>query len=92
MNGFDLDQFIESALAEDIGDGDHSSLACVPLNLNGKAHLLIKESGILAGVKVGISVFKKVDPHLNVTVFIPDGSKLNLAMLHLSLKGPGNQF
>ncbi|MBL4652284.1 MAG: carboxylating nicotinate-nucleotide diphosphorylase [Flavobacteriales bacterium] len=84
---FDLNHFIESALAEDIGDGDHSSLACVPSNTNGKAHMLIKENGILAGVEVGVAVFKKVDAKLDVTVYISDGTIVRQGDIVLLVEG-----
>ena len=87
MPEFDLNHFIESALAEDIGDGDHSSLACVPSNTNGKAHMLIKENGILAGVEVGVAVFKKVDAKLDVTVYISDGTIVRQGDIVLLVEG-----
>ena len=69
-----VDEIIESALLEDIGDGDHSSLACVPENANGKATLLVKDDGILAGVDLAIRIFKKYDPSLTIDVQIIDGT------------------
>jgi nicotinate-nucleotide pyrophosphorylase (carboxylating) len=84
---FDLDRFIESALAEDVGDGDHSSLACVPAHLDGKAHMLIKESGTLAGVEIGLAIFQKVDPSLNVTVLIHDGAPVNPGDIAMIVEG-----
>jgi nicotinate-nucleotide pyrophosphorylase (carboxylating) len=69
-----VDEIIESALLEDIGDGDHSSLACVPENANGKATLLVKDDGILAGVDLAIRIFKKYDPSLTIDVLIIDGT------------------
>ncbi len=69
-----VDEIIESALLEDIGDGDHSSLACVPEDANGKATLLVKDDGILAGVDLAIRIFKKYDPSLTIDVQIIDGT------------------
>ena len=57
-----FDEFIENALKEDIGDGDHTSRACIPRNATGKAQLLVKEEGILAGVNVALRIFQKLDP------------------------------
>jgi nicotinate-nucleotide pyrophosphorylase (carboxylating) len=69
-----VDEIIESALLEDIGDGDHSSLACVPEDANGKATLLVKDDGILAGVDLAVRIFKKYDPSLTIDVQIIDGT------------------
>lgn len=71
-----LKPFVENALKEDIGDGDHTSLACIPSMQEGRAQLLIKESGILAGVEVIQQIFRQFDPFLQVTVFIKDGAKV----------------
>jgi len=68
-----IDQFITNALAEDVGDGDHTSLATIPGNTNGKAKLLIKDSGILAGIELAVEIFRQVDAGLNVTLLMHDG-------------------
>lgn len=73
----EIDLIITNALREDIGDGDHSSLACIPANATGKAKLLVKETGILAGVDFALKVFEKVDPNLKIEVLIKDGSRMN---------------
>lgn len=65
---------IANAIREDVGDGDHSSLACIPQEATGKAKLLVKDEGILAGVDFAVSVFEYVDPSLEVEILIPDGS------------------
>ena len=70
----ELDLIITNALREDIGDGDHSSLACIPADATGTAQLLVKDDGILAGVEFARRVFQHVDPDLTMTVMIPDGS------------------
>lgn len=62
--------------AEDIGDGDHTSLSCIPTTLMGKQQLIIKEDGVLAGADVAREIFKAFDPELKMTVFIKDGSKV----------------
>ena len=68
-----FDEFIDNALKEDIGDGDHTSRACIPHNAKGKAQLLVKEEGILAGVNVALRIFHKLDPTVQIEVFKHDG-------------------
>ncbi len=70
------DRLIDLAFAEDIGDGDHTTLCCIPEDAMGKSHLLIKEDGILAGVEVAKRVFARFDPTLEVEVLIGDGAKV----------------
>ena len=70
----EIDLIIANALREDIGDGDHSSLACIPGSATGKAKLLVKDQGILAGVDFARQVFAAVDPDLKVHVDLQDGS------------------
>lgn len=67
------DRLIELSFAEDIGDGDHTTLCCIPESEIGKSRLLIKEKGILAGVRVAIEVFRAFDPDLKVEIFKNDG-------------------
>lgn len=67
-------RLIDLAFAEDIGDGDHTTLCCIPENAMGKSHLLIKEDGILAGVELAKRVFAKFDPTMQVEVLINDGT------------------
>jgi len=66
--------FIISSLAEDIGDGDHSSLACIPAEATGKAKLLIKEKGVLAGIRIAREIFSIVDKDLKLDVISDDGA------------------
>ncbi|MFA6702043.1 MAG: carboxylating nicotinate-nucleotide diphosphorylase [Dysgonamonadaceae bacterium] len=68
------DRLIDLAFAEDIGDGDHTTLCSIPATEMGKSRLLIKEEGILAGVEVAQKIFNKFDPELQVEVFIKDGT------------------
>jgi len=68
------DRLIELAFAEDIGDGDHTTLCCIPEDAMGKSHLLIKEEGILAGVEVAKKVFADFDPTMQVEVLMGDGT------------------
>ncbi len=68
-----IDQLIELARQEDIGDGDHTTLSSIPTDAKGKAKLLIKESGVLAGVEIAKRVFEKFDPSLVLEIFLTDG-------------------
>ena len=72
----ELQLIIENAIREDVGDGDHSSLACIPANAQGKAKLLVKDNGIIAGVEFAKMIFNYVDKDLNVITFIEDGSEV----------------
>ncbi|PKD16999.1 nicotinate-nucleotide pyrophosphorylase [Salegentibacter salinarum] len=72
----EIDLIIENALREDVGEGDHSSLACIPADAKGKAKLLVKDKGILAGVDFALQVFEKVDPELKIEVFLKDGKTI----------------
>jgi len=69
-----IDELIDLAFAEDIGDGDHTTLCCIPDTAMGKSRLLIKESGILAGVEIARKIFHRFDPDLKMTVYIEDGT------------------
>ena len=69
-----IDELLDLAFAEDVGDGDHTTLCCIPADEMGKQHLLVKEEGILAGVEIAKKVFHKFDPELKMTVFINDGA------------------
>ncbi len=71
-----IDEFIKLALEEDLGDGDHTSLSTIPEGKTGTAELLVKQSGILAGVHIAEKVFKAVDPHTEMEVFIKDGAAI----------------
>ncbi|MDR3844932.1 carboxylating nicotinate-nucleotide diphosphorylase [Hallella sp.] len=70
------DALIDLAFAEDIGDGDHTTLCCIPEDAMGKSHLLIKEDGILAGVDVAREVFHRFDPTMLMEVFMEDGAQV----------------
>lgn len=77
MGNNNLTGFIKSSLAEDLGDGDHTSLACIAPQSDGRAKLLIKEKGILAGVKVAEEVFRVVDSNLVMETIITDATSVN---------------
>ncbi len=84
---FNIQQFIKTALAEDLGDGDHTSLACIPMNAKGKAQLLVKENGILAGAELALEIFKTVDSSLKVKMLKKDGSKIEIGDIVLTVEG-----
>ena len=69
-----IDELIDLAFAEDIGDGDHTTLCCIPDTAMGKSRLLIKEPGILAGVEIARKISHRFDPDLKMTVYIEDGT------------------
>ncbi len=71
-----VDRLIDLAFAEDIGDGDHTTLCCIPEDAVGKSKLLIKEDGILAGVEIAKKVFARFDPTMQVEVLMGDGTKV----------------
>ncbi len=82
-----IDQFIINSLKEDVGDGDHTSLATITAGTKGKAKLLVKEDGILAGVELAVEIFRIVDETLKVTVFIEDGAAIKYGDIVLEVEG-----
>lgn len=82
-----IEDIIINALKEDIGDGDHSSLACVPENAIGKAKLIVKDEGIIAGVELAEKIFNHYDQNLKVTVFIKDGTQVKTGDIALEVEG-----
>ncbi|MBK9425133.1 MAG: carboxylating nicotinate-nucleotide diphosphorylase [Bacteroidetes bacterium] len=82
-----LTEFIRLSLQEDVGEGDHTSLSTVPENSTGKAKLLVKESGIIAGVEIALEIFKEVDPNLSVEVLIIDGTQVKPGDIVLTVSG-----
>ena len=70
-----IDQLLDLAFAEDVGDGDATTLSTIPASEQGAQHLLVKEEGILAGVEIARKVFEKFDPTLKMTVYIHDGDR-----------------
>jgi len=69
-----IDELLKIAFAEDIGDGDHTTLCCIPETAMGKSKLIIKEEGVIAGVEMALKIFNHFDPSLKVEVFIQDGT------------------
>lgn len=82
-----IHQFIINALTEDVGDGDHTSLSTIPADTTGKAKLLVKDNGVLAGVELGIEIFAIVDPQLKVNIFINDGAQVKVGDIVLEVEG-----
>lgn len=82
-----LDQIIDFALQEDIGDGDHTSLSCIPSDAKGKARLFVKEPGIIAGIDVACKVFEKVDSTVKFTAFLKDGDKVKKGDVVFEVEG-----
>ena len=81
------DRLIDLAFAEDIGDGDHTTLCCIPETAMGKSHLLIKEDGILAGVEMAKRVFARFDPTMKVEVLIADGTPVKVGDIAMVVSG-----
>lgn len=82
-----LDQFIDRALQEDVGDGDHSTLSCVSEHQSATAQLLVKEDGILAGVALARRIFSRFDPGLSLDVFLSDGAPVRRGDIAFVVKG-----
>ena len=82
-----VDRLIDLSFAEDIGDGDHTTLCCIPEDAMGKSHLLIKEDGILAGVEVAKEVFHRFDPTMQVEVLMQDGSRVKKGDIAMIVTG-----
>ncbi len=80
-------QFITAALREDIGDGDHSSLAAIPANARNRARLIVKDTGTLAGVALAQQIFKQVDASLQVNLLLKDGDAVNTGDIGLTVEG-----
>lgn len=87
LNKIFLDNFIKQALAEDVGSGDHTSLATIPMGTVGKAQLIIKDDGIIAGVEVAKAIFNAVDSDLSVEVLIEDGTEVQYGDIGMYVEG-----
>ena len=84
----ELNEFIERALHEDVRDGDHTSLACIPDDAMGKAQLLVKENGILAGMALASLIFQKVDDRIVMNHILEDGEAITIGDIALTIEGP----
>lgn len=87
MSDNKLRSFILNALAEDTGGGDHSSLASIPASATGRARLLIKENGIISGLRVALEVFSVTDPSLMVNILLHDGDRVKYGDIALTVEG-----
>ena len=84
----ELNAFIESALNEDVREGDHTSLACIPATAIGKAQLLVKEDGILAGMEVAQAIFEKVNTDIQFFPLMKDGESMTIGDVAFIVEGP----
>ena len=87
MINHELNQFIENSIREDIGDGDHSSLSCIPAEATGKAQLIVKEDGIIAGIEIAKQVFAHLDPNIVFDQLIADGTKVERGDIAFTVEG-----
>jgi nicotinate-nucleotide pyrophosphorylase (carboxylating) len=87
-----LSDFITRSLDEDLGDGDHSSLACIPPDARGEAKLIIKEKGLLAGIRIAREIFRIADKTLNCEILLKDGSSVEPGNIAFLLSGPSQSI
>ena len=87
-----LTTFIRTALAEDVGDGDHSALAAIPAEARNRAKLLVKAEGVLAGVQLAKLIFKEVDPALTLSVQLEDGARVRYGDIAFTVEGPARSI
>ena len=87
MRDKDFEKFITNSLAEDLGDGDHSSLASIPHDATNKAHLLVKDKGIIAGIELAKMIFNKVDSSLKIEIILSDGDKVKVGDVAFIVEG-----
>jgi nicotinate-nucleotide pyrophosphorylase (carboxylating) len=87
-----LTTFIRTALAEDVGDGDHSALAAIPAEARNRAKLLVKAEGVLAGVQLAELIFKEVDPALELSVQLADGARVKHGDVAFTVEGPARSI
>ena len=83
----EIDLIVANAIREDVGDGDHSSLACIPASAEGKAKLLVKDEGIIAGVDFAKQVFAYIDPKMQIEILIADGSEVKYGDIAFFVSG-----
>jgi nicotinate-nucleotide pyrophosphorylase (carboxylating) len=92
VDAFDVDDFIRRALAEDVGDGDHTTLSTIPASARGKARLLVKQNGVLAGVEIARKVFAQVDSSLSFTSLLDDGTVIKSGDVAFYIEGPSRSI
>ena len=88
----ELNAFIEFSLQEDVREGDHTSLACIPSPASGKAQLLVKENGILAGMEVALTIFEKVNPDIQFFPLMHDGESMTVGDVAFIVEGPSSSI
>src|ERR1700741_2591395 len=89
---FNFKDFVNNALQEDVGDGDHSALATIPANKKGKCRLLVKEEGIIAGIEAAKEIFKIIDPKFKFVPLIKDGSKVKVGDIAFTVEGSSQKL
>jgi nicotinate-nucleotide pyrophosphorylase (carboxylating) len=87
-----IDDLIDIAIKEDIGDGDHTSLSCIPKNANGKAQLLVKEQGIIAGIELAERIFSKIDSTLKFKQLLNDGEFVKVGDIAFTIEGSSHSI
>ena len=87
MTDKDFEKFITNSLSEDLGDGDYSSLASIPKSATNRAHLLVKDEGIIAGIELAKMIFRQVDSTLKVEIFLKDGDKVKFGDIAFLVEG-----
>ena len=87
MTDKDFEKFITDSLSEDVGDGDHTSLASIPIDATNRAHLLVKDTGIIAGIELAEMIFREVDSTLKVEIFFKDGDKVKFGDIAFLVEG-----
>ncbi len=87
-----LDAFVRLSLEEDLGNGDHTSLACIPAHTTAKAQLLVKDQGILAGVSIAQAIYRQYDPQLSAEIILEDGSPVSRGDIAFYLSGPARSI
>jgi nicotinate-nucleotide pyrophosphorylase (carboxylating) len=87
-----IHSFIAAAFAEDVHDGDHTSLSTIPENATDKAKLIVKDSGVLAGVELARIIFQQIDPKLKMNVFISDGTLVEKCEIAFEVEGPARSI
>lgn len=87
MHNFDLNQFIDDALNEDVQSGDITALACIPLHHQSKAILKVKEEGVIAGVELAKTIFQFIDPAIEMSIYIQDGSFIHFGEIAFEVYG-----
>ena len=87
-----IEEIVKQTLQEDIGSGDHSSLACIDKSIMGKMKLLVKEDGVLCGVEVAKEVIRQVDPEIRMIQYLHDGDLIHKGDIVFDLEGPAQSM